>query len=108
MTTGHWDSRVGRCPGHRPDDPGTANITVFPRERLSFRLGTLYSDAMNNSPDNGNNIYGIYSLAMFGKPEYAYCDDMDGDGNMDVLPEPSVRPRRFARLRETRLVMPLS
>ena len=30
---------------------GTANITVFPRERLSFRLGTLYSDAMKGCPN---------------------------------------------------------
>lgn len=38
---------------------GTANVTIFPRERLSFRVGTMFTDAMNSTPANGNNIYGI-------------------------------------------------
>ena len=66
---------------------GTASITVFPRERLSFRLGMLYTDRQNTIPTNGNNIYGVYSLGMFGKPELSYCDDVDGDGNQDVTNE---------------------
>jgi len=52
---------------------GTANVTIFPRERLSFRVGTMFTDAMNSTPANGNNIYGIYALAGFGKPELTEC-----------------------------------
>jgi len=65
---------------------GTANITVFPRQRLSFRLGTMYSNANNKQPPTGNSIYAITSLANYAKPENAYCDDIDGDGTMDILP----------------------
>ncbi len=66
---------------------GTANLTIFPRDRLSFRIGMLYTDRKNTIPENGNNIYGVYSLGMFGKPELANCDDVDGDGNQDVTNE---------------------
>jgi TonB-linked SusC/RagA family outer membrane protein len=63
---------------------GTASLTIFPRERLSFRIGTLFTDSKVEIPSNGNSIYGVYALTMFGKPELAYCRDLDGDGNQDV------------------------
>ncbi len=63
---------------------GNFNISIFPRERLSFRVGGLFTDSKHELPNNGNNIYGTASLAMFGKPELASCDDIDGDGSQDV------------------------
>ncbi|MFQ6047650.1 MAG: TonB-dependent receptor domain-containing protein, partial [Gemmatimonadales bacterium] len=63
---------------------GNFNLTIFPRERLSFRVGGMFTDSRHELPNNGNNIFGVVSLAMFGKPEAAWCDDIDGDGTQDV------------------------
>ena len=63
---------------------GNFNLTIFPRERLSFRLGGMFTDVRHELPNNGNNIFGVVSLAMFGKPELGSCDDLDGDGAMDI------------------------
>ena len=65
---------------------GNFNISIFPRERLSFRVGGLFTDLRHELPNNGNNIFGVISLAMFGKPELASCDDIDGDGKQDIDP----------------------
>src|SRR5690606_20785163 len=37
-------------------------------------LRMSYTDALQQVPQNNNNIYGITSLAMFAKPELANCD----------------------------------
>jgi TonB-linked SusC/RagA family outer membrane protein len=63
---------------------GNFNISIFPRERLSFRIGGLFTDLRHQLPENGNNIFGVMPLAMFGKPELASCDDIDGDGKQDI------------------------
>ncbi len=63
---------------------GNFNISIFPRERLSFRIGGMFTDLRHEVPNNGNNIFGVVSLAMFGKPELASCDDIDGDGQQDI------------------------
>ena len=39
--------------------------------RLNFRAG--FTDAHQETPNNNNNIYGVTSLSMFGKPELANC-----------------------------------
>jgi TonB-linked SusC/RagA family outer membrane protein len=52
-----------------------ASVTLFPRDRLSFRFGGLFTDSKHTTPNNNNNIYGTLSLAMFGKPELGFCDD---------------------------------
>ena len=63
---------------------GNFNISIFPRERLSFRVGGLFTDSRHELPNNGNNIFGVIPLTMFGKPELASCDDIDGDGKQDI------------------------
>lgn len=63
---------------------GNFNISIFPRQRLSFRVGGLFTDSRHELPNNGNNIFGVIPLAMFGKPELASCDDIDGDGKQDI------------------------
>ncbi|MHC4064852.1 MAG: TonB-dependent receptor domain-containing protein [Planctomycetota bacterium] len=70
---------------------GSAQFTLFPRDRLSFRLSTQFTDTNQHSPDTGNNIYAPLTLAAFGKPEEAFCNDgptaglgnglCDGSGN---------------------------
>lgn len=47
----------------------TANINLIPTNKLNIRIGSGYSNVHNEMPRNGNNIYGVVSLAMFGKPE---------------------------------------
>jgi len=39
--------------------------------RLNFRAG--FTDSHQETPNNNNNIYGVTSLSMFGKPELANC-----------------------------------
>ncbi len=63
---------------------GNATITVFPRQRLSFRVGALYTDTRQDIPQNGNNIYGVLPLIQDSKPELAYCA-RDENGDM-ILP----------------------
>lgn len=47
-----------------------ANINVVPSNKLSFRVSSGYSNVHNELPENNNNIYGVVSLAMFGKPQF--------------------------------------
>jgi TonB-linked SusC/RagA family outer membrane protein len=42
----------------------TANFTVIPSSKVRIGVSTLYSDLEHHSPDNGNNIYGVYSSMM--------------------------------------------
>ncbi len=52
---------------------GTINtgLVATNQLRLNFRAG--FTDAHQETPNNNNNIYGVTSLAMFGKPELANC-----------------------------------
>ncbi|MGQ0540170.1 MAG: SusC/RagA family TonB-linked outer membrane protein, partial [Gemmatimonadaceae bacterium] len=52
---------------------GTINtgLVVTNNLRLNFRSG--FTDAHQETPNNNNNIYGVTSLSMFGKPELANC-----------------------------------
>jgi TonB-linked SusC/RagA family outer membrane protein len=61
---------------------GSAQFTLFPRDRLSFRFSTMFTDSFQESPPNNNNIYGYISSATMGKPEHANCDESSfGSGN---------------------------
>ena len=53
---------------------GSAYITLFPRERLTLRVGAMYTDMHHETPNNGNNIYGVVSSAINSKPEQADCE----------------------------------
>ncbi len=52
---------------------GSAQFTLFPRDRLSFRISTQFTDTRQESPNTDNNIYAPLTLAAFGKPERAFC-----------------------------------
>ena len=73
----------------------TANVNLIPSNKLNVRVSTGYSNIHNELPENGNNIYGLVSLAMFGKPERVSYDP--GDGSAINNPQGT---RAFATVRE--------
>ena len=42
----------------------TSNFTVIPNSRVRIGVSTLYSDMEHHTPDNSNNIYGVFSSAL--------------------------------------------
>lgn len=82
---------------------GSAQFTLFPRDRLSFRFSTMFTDSYQQSPPNNNNIYGYISASSMGKPEYANCNESSygpGDGTCTGAGNPTGQ-RSFATVRET-------
>lgn len=49
------------------------NLTLFPRDRLQFRVGAMFTDTKQRTPTNNNHIYSPITLAMFTKPERGNC-----------------------------------
>ncbi|MCI0690729.1 SusC/RagA family TonB-linked outer membrane protein [candidate division KSB1 bacterium] len=47
----------------------SATLGITPSNKLNIRLSSQYSKIKQETIDNNNNIYGVISLAMFGKPE---------------------------------------
>ncbi|MGI9627460.1 MAG: SusC/RagA family TonB-linked outer membrane protein [Longimicrobiales bacterium] len=58
---------------------GTANINIFPMDNLRVRVTGLYSEVNQESPENGNNIYGVFPLAMFAQPRRANANNLFGN-----------------------------
>jgi TonB-dependent starch-binding outer membrane protein SusC len=42
----------------------TSNFTVTPSSKIRIGVSTLYSDMEQHTPDNGNNIYGVFSSIL--------------------------------------------
>ena len=53
---------------------GLTNMGLVPFNSLKLGMRLSYADALQQIPQNNNNIYGVTSLAMFAKPELANCD----------------------------------
>ncbi len=53
---------------------GLTNLGLVPFNSLKLGMRLSYADALQQVPQNNNNIYGVTSLAMFAKPELANCD----------------------------------
>lgn len=53
---------------------GTMNTGLVATNQLRFNFRAGFVDAHQETPNNNNNIYGVTSLAMFGKPELANCN----------------------------------
>lgn len=66
---------LGKPPGGSDDmvrrGQFAANVNIIPSNKLRIRLSSLYSNIHQEIPDNNNNIFGVISLAMMGKPEVA-------------------------------------
>ena len=53
---------------------GLTNMGLVPINSLKLGMRLSYADALQQIPQNNNNIYGVTSLAMFAKPELSNCD----------------------------------
>ena len=72
----------------------SANLNIVPSNKFQLRLNSLYSNIQQEAIDNNNNIYGVISLAMFGKPERAIPFNAQGN---NANPQGTVS---FATVRE--------
>lgn len=59
----------------------TANFTVIPSEKLRIAFSSLYSDVEHHTPDNGNNIFGVYSSMLMGQLRLATPQLAEGPGS---------------------------
>ncbi len=66
----------------------TVNLSVFPFDNLRLRVTGLYSESNQSSLAGGNNIYGVFSLALMGQLREATTNNRYGS-------------LAFATLRET-------
>ena len=69
------------------------NFTVVPSDNLRIGVTTLYSDMEHHTPDNSNNIYGVFSSALMSQLRLANTDPNLGQVNQYGQPA-------FATLRE--------
>ena len=53
---------------------GLTNLGLVPFNSLKLGMRLSYADALQQVPQNNNNIYGVTSLAMFAKPQLSNCD----------------------------------
>ena len=71
----------------------TTNFTVVPSSKLRIGVSTLFSDMEHHTPDNSNNIYGVFSSALMSQLRLANNDPNFGQINYYGQPA-------FATLRE--------
>ena len=69
------------------------NFTLIPSSDLRIGVTTLYSDMEHHTPDNSNNIYGVFSSALMSQLRLANADPELGQINYYGQPA-------FATLRE--------
>ncbi len=53
----------------------SANLTLTPFKNFRIRFNNNYYNITNKTPETGNNIYGINSLAFMARPELANCNN---------------------------------
>jgi TonB-linked SusC/RagA family outer membrane protein len=56
----------------------TSNFTVIPSSKIRIGVSTLYSDVEQQTPDNSNNIYGVFSSMLMVQPRLASADNKYG------------------------------
>ena len=49
----------------------TSNFTVVPSSKIRISVNMLYADMEAHTPDNGNNIYGVYPSALMSQLRHA-------------------------------------
>jgi len=59
----------------------TANFTVIPSEKVRIGFSSLYSDVEHHTPDNGNNIFGMFSSMLMTQLRLATPQIADGPGS---------------------------
>ncbi|HUF49970.1 MAG TPA: SusC/RagA family TonB-linked outer membrane protein [Longimicrobiales bacterium] len=58
---------------------GMANLTISPHDKVRIGVSTLYTEVDQESPDNANNIYGLFTSAMFGQARLATATNLLGN-----------------------------
>ncbi|NNE34720.1 MAG: SusC/RagA family TonB-linked outer membrane protein [Rhodothermales bacterium] len=56
----------------------TANLNIFPTDNLAIKFSSLYSTTDHKTPDNSNNIYGVFSSALMSQLRLATADNIYG------------------------------
>ncbi|HSG07452.1 MAG TPA: SusC/RagA family TonB-linked outer membrane protein, partial [Longimicrobiales bacterium] len=59
----------------------TSNFTIIPSSKFRIGVSTLYSDMEHHTPDNSNNIYGVFSSMLMTQLRLATPADENGQGN---------------------------
>jgi len=75
---------------------GSANIILYPGQRLQLRAGAMFTDVHHETPNNSNNIYGVVSSAINSKPEQADCEESRKLGLGGTFGQDPGRPGRCA------------
>ncbi len=57
----------------------TSNFTVTPSTKFRIGISTLYSDMEHRTPDNSNNIYGVFSSALMSQLRLASENNLYGN-----------------------------
>ncbi|HSM59402.1 MAG TPA: TonB-dependent receptor, partial [Longimicrobiales bacterium] len=57
----------------------TANFTIIPSSKIRIGVSTLYSELEQHTPDNSNNIYGVFSSALMTQLRLATEDNYYGN-----------------------------
>jgi TonB-linked SusC/RagA family outer membrane protein len=55
-----------------------ANVNLIPTDNLQIRTTMGYSDRHVKVPQNNNNIYGVFALTTFGRPELVTPNNREG------------------------------
>ena len=59
----------------------TSNFTIIPSSTVRVGVSTLYSDMKQHTPDNGNNIYGVFSSMLMSQLRFATPQEETGPGS---------------------------
>jgi TonB-linked SusC/RagA family outer membrane protein len=59
----------------------TSNFTIIPSSTVRIGVSTLYSDMEQHTPDNGNNIYGVFSSMLMSQLRNATPQADEGPGS---------------------------
>ncbi|REL25044.1 SusC/RagA family TonB-linked outer membrane protein [Rhodohalobacter sp. SW132] len=65
----------------------SANISLFPTDNLQIRFGTSYTDSRLETFQTGNNVQGVTSGAIHGKPELVGHDNRSGASYNSTIQE---------------------
>lgn len=65
----------------------TANINIFPTENLQIRFGSSYTDTYLETFQTGNNVQGVTSGAIHGKPELVSYNNRSGASYNSTIQE---------------------
>jgi len=91
--SGRWTAEDGPLGGQDLAEPGfkiardyidrrqaNANLTLLPREDVSFRITSSFVETHFEAPETNNNIYGVFPSILMSHPEKAHAKNLYGSG----------------------------